>query len=78
MAARYAGVGSSSNDSRLAFSGLCLFCWMAVWLLVSWTEVAMKRDPLYELEMCRALLDEARRQPNKNAALVRGLESDVA
>lgn len=39
---------------------------------------SLSRDPLYELEMCRALLADARRQPNQNEVLVRGLESEVA
>lgn len=34
------------------------------------------RDPLYELEMSRALLEKARRE-QANPALVQGLENEV-
>lgn len=35
------------------------------------------RDPLYELEMARALLEKARRE-EANPTLIRGLEGEVA
>lgn len=35
------------------------------------------RDPIYELELCRALIESERRRPTPNVVLVRGLLREV-
>lgn len=35
------------------------------------------RDPIYELELCRALIESERRRPTPNAVLIRGLLREV-